>query len=95
MKDMEQELLTSTQKLHTCSSEKEFTVQTKDGTRYLNSVRALYYNLMTIGIAPDKIESVIRAVLNKLCPSLDVISLKLPKKKLCQLHVNGRNAYCQ
>ena len=57
-----------------------FTMCTKDGTRYVNSIRELYYNLMSIGISPEKISTTISSVLNKLCPSIDTSSLKLPSK---------------
>lgn len=77
---MERELLDSTQQSLACNGEKEFTVKTKEGTRYLNSVRELYYNLLTKGIAPDLIDGVIRTVLSKLSPMLDISSLKLPKR---------------
>ena len=76
--ELERELLDCEQTTHTDGS--NFTVQTKNGTRYLNSVRELYYNLLTTGISPEKIEGTVRMVLNKLCPSLDTSSLKLPKK---------------
>ena len=79
-----------------CSSnEQEFTIKTKDGTSYSNSIHELYYTLMTTGIAPNQIDGVIRTVLLKLCPSIDITSLKLPPQKLCKLYEDGRNANCQ
>ena len=51
-----------------------FTIYTKDGTRYVNSIRQLYYNLMSIGISSEKISTTISSVLNKLCPSINVLS---------------------
>ena len=77
---LEKELSDNTDTLIASNSTQEFTIQTKESTRYLNSVRELYYGLMTTGISPEKIDSTIRMVLSKLCSSLDVESLKLPKK---------------
>ena len=76
VKELEEDLESNT----TYGNNEDFTISTKEGTRYLNCVRELYYNLMTIGISPDKIDGTIRLVFNKLCPSIDTSSLKLPKK---------------
>ena len=76
--DMEKELHSQESLIN--DKETEFSIVTKEGRRYLNSVRTLYYNLMTIGIPPAKIIDVIRAVISKLCLSLDISTLQLPKK---------------
>ena len=76
--DLERDLTDYERTIHT--ETKDFTIQTKDGTRYLNSVRELYYNLLTTGIPPEKINGTIHLVIAKLCPSLDISNLKLPKK---------------
>ena len=56
----------------------EYTIKTKDGTKYLNSVRESYCSLLSIGITPDKINSIVHLVLSKLYPSIDINDLKLP-----------------
>ena len=55
-------------------------IKTKSGTKYLNSVRELYYSLLTMGITPDKINEIIRSVISNLCPNIDITNLKLPQK---------------
>ena len=59
--------------LNDCAETKEvqeFTIKTKDGTKYLNSVRELYYSLLSIGITPDKMNSIVHLVLSKNCAHL-------------------------
>ena len=73
-RDLEKELAEHEQ---TTQIDNNFTIH---GTKYLNSVREFYYSLLTVGVAPEKIESIIRTVLSKLCPTLDIKNLKLPKK---------------
>lgn len=62
------------------ASNGDFTIHTKEGRKYLNSIRELYYSLMSKGIAPDQVRSIVATVLGKLCPSINIASLKLPGK---------------
>ena len=78
--NLERELSDKTLTQLTDDSTPDFTITTKDGNRYLNSVRELYYSLMALGTSPEKIDIIIRTVLGKLCPTIDTSTLKLPKK---------------
>ncbi len=69
-----------TNSLSSDTTDTVFTIATKTGTRYVNSIRDLYYTLITIGIPPEKISTTISTVLNKICPTINTDSLKLPKK---------------
>ena len=57
-----------------------FVITTTNGKRYSNGVRELYYKLLTMQITPAKIAKIIKAVLKSMTPSVDVESLKLPKR---------------
>ena len=58
----------------------QFVVTTTNGKRYSNGVRELYYKLLTMQITPAKIAKIIKAVLKSMIPSVNVESLKLPKR---------------
>ena len=70
--------MTYTEKQDTRQLE-DFLITTTSGKRYSNGVRELYYKLLTMQIAPGKISEVIKSVLKSMTPSVDVVSLKLPK----------------
>ena len=57
-----------------------FVINTTSGKRYSNGVRELYYKLLTMQITPGKISDIIKYVLKSMTPSVDVESLKLPKR---------------
>ena len=57
-----------------------FVITTTNGKRYSNGVRELYYKLLTMQITPAKIAKIIKAVLKSMIPSVNVESLKLPKR---------------
>ena len=54
-------------------------ITTKQGKAYVDTVRKLYYNLLTSGIPPAKVAPTIKEVLRHLLPSNDVTKLNLPK----------------
>ena len=71
--------MTYTEKQDTRQLE-DFLITTTSGKRYSNGVRELYYKLLTMQIAPGKIPEVIKSVLKSMTPSVNVVSLKLPKR---------------
>ena len=56
--------------------------QTKEGKKYSNNIRVLYYRLLAMEIHPGQIEPCIRAVLDTFCPEL--ASVDLPKQSLAR-----------
>ena len=54
---------------------------TKTEKVYSQSVRELYYKLLTDQIPPAKVESTIKSVLNCFFPTLNTSNLKLPREK--------------
>ena len=58
----------------------QIVIDTKQGKRYSNAVRHLYYKLMAEQIPPDKLCKVIITVLKIMVPSLYVTNIQLPKK---------------
>jgi hypothetical protein len=54
-------------------------ITTKQGKAYVDTVRKLYYNLLTSGIPPAKVAPTIKEVLRHLLPSNDVTKLNLSK----------------
>ncbi len=69
-----------TNSLSSDTTDTVFTIATKSGTKYVNSIRELYYTLITIGIPPENISITRSTVLNKICPTINTDSLKIPKK---------------
>ena len=63
-----------------CQELEHFVITTTNGKRYSNGIRELYYKLLTMQITPAKIDKIIKAVLKSMTPSVDVESLKLPKR---------------
>jgi len=56
--------------------------QTKEGQKFTNDIRTLYYRLLAEQIPPRKIEKSIKTVLETMCPHIDAENLKLPKTSL-------------
>ena len=56
--------------------------QTKDGNRYSNEIRYLYYQLLSERISPAKIERTIKIILNTLFPHINTTEMSLPKGSL-------------
>ena len=53
---------------------------TKSGKTYSNSVRKLYYTLLSNGIPVSRIESLVKDVVKWSNPSVDILRLELPKR---------------
>ena len=56
--------------------------KTKEGQKFTNDIRTLYYRLLAEQIPPRKIEKSIKIVLETMCPNIDAEKLKLPKTSL-------------
>lgn len=57
---------------------------TKEGNRYSNEIRELYYNLLALQLPPSKLESTIKTVLCTFAPNVDVTKIQLPKPSLAK-----------
>ncbi len=62
------------------SQDEDLLTATKSGKAYSNSVRKLYYTLLSGGVPVSKIDSLIKDVVKWSNPSVDTSKLKLPKK---------------
>ena len=64
------------------SSKCPATIETKNGNRYSNDIRELYYSLLAQQMPPAKIELAIKTILKLFNPSRDLTQLHLPKSSL-------------
>ena len=55
---------------------------TKEGRKYTNDIRELYYNLITQRLPPSRIEATIKTIINTFAPHIDTTKLELPKATL-------------
>ena len=62
------------------SNQVDLTCCTKSGKAYSNSVRKLYYTLLSSGVPVSKIQFIVKDVVKWSHPSVDVSKLKIPKK---------------
>ena len=56
--------------------------KTKEGNKFTNDIRILYYRLLAEQIPPGKIEKSIKIVVESLFPQIDAKNLQLPKASL-------------
>ena len=55
---------------------------TKQGRRYTNKIRELYYKLIAKKLPPSKIQETIKTVISTFAPNIDTTQLNLPKATL-------------
>ena len=72
--------ITSENSQNSDGSQVDLTCRTKSGKAYSNSVRKLYYTLLSSGVPVSKIEGIVKDVVKWSHPSVDVSKLKIPKK---------------
>ena len=56
--------------------------KTKEGNKFTNDIRILYYHLLAEQIPPGKIEKSIKIVVESIFPQIDAKNLQLPKASL-------------
>ena len=85
--DLENELLHESS-IDVCTSDENFSFQTKSGRRYSPSIRKLYYTLLTNQVPTTKISSIIKTVIKCFNPAIDIEHLKPPQRS-CANYMRG------